>query len=328
MPEISVVVPVYKVEDYLHRCVDSILGQTYADFELILVDDGSPDTCGAICDEYAARDSRIRVIHQENGGLSAARNSGIDWVFANSDSRWFTFIDSDDWVHPQLLESLLSAAKKHNTQISVCGFAETAGENPGVSPEELVSSRWEAEPFYREKFINATVAWGKLYSRSCIGENRYPVGKLHEDEFLTYRLLFTQGEIAYVPAALYAYYVNPEGITRKKWNPRRLDAWEAYEQQIAFFEERNDKTMVRHRYRGYLENAMVNLRYAEQDNTSGQYEQVLRFMHKRIRSILRRAWKQKEIAFWGDFDILYRFYPMLTRFYRLYLEIKSKLIRK
>ena len=106
MGRISVIVPVYKVENYLHRCVDSILGQSFADFELILVDDGSPDNCGSICDAYAVKDSRIRVIHQENGGLSAARNAGIDWVFAHSDSQWLTFIDSDDWIHGSFLQIL------------------------------------------------------------------------------------------------------------------------------------------------------------------------------------------------------------------------------
>ena len=103
MPQISVIVPVYKVEPYLRRCVDSILGQTFTDFELILVDDGSPDNCPAICDEYARKDTRVHVIHQENGGLSAARNAGIDWAFANSDSQWLTSVDSDEWVHPEML---------------------------------------------------------------------------------------------------------------------------------------------------------------------------------------------------------------------------------
>ena len=121
MPAISVIVPVYKVEKYIHRCVRSILGQTYADFELILVDDGSPDNCGVICDEYAAKDSRVVVIHQENGGLSAARNAGIDWVFANSDSQWLSFIDSDDWVHPEYLQRLLDAATYAGTCPLGCG---------------------------------------------------------------------------------------------------------------------------------------------------------------------------------------------------------------
>ena len=119
MPQISVIVPVYKVEDCLNRCVDSILKQSFSDFELILIDDGSPDQCGAICDEYAKKDNRIVVIHQNNGGLSAARNAGIDWAFANSQSEWLTFIDSDDWVHPEYLERLLNAAITQNVSISV-----------------------------------------------------------------------------------------------------------------------------------------------------------------------------------------------------------------
>ena len=105
---ISVIVPVYKVEKYLSRCIDSILAQTYTDFELILVDDGSPDNCGKICDGYAEKDNRV-VIHQGNGGISAARNAGIDWAFENSDSEWIAFIDSDDWVHPLYLECLYNA---------------------------------------------------------------------------------------------------------------------------------------------------------------------------------------------------------------------------
>ena len=112
MPQISVIVPIYKVEQYLERCVDSILNQTFTDFELVLVDDGSPDNCGAICDEYAKKNERIVVIHKENGGLSDARNAGIEWALNNSGSEWITFIDSDDWVHIDYLEYLYNSAKK------------------------------------------------------------------------------------------------------------------------------------------------------------------------------------------------------------------------
>ena len=128
MPKISVIVPVYNVEPYLHRCVDSILVQTHTDFELILVDDGSPDNCGVICDEYAQKDSRIHVIHQQNGGLSAARNAGIDWAFANSDSQWLSFIDSDDWVHPCFLEYLYRAVQETDAKVSACGIRKVEGE--------------------------------------------------------------------------------------------------------------------------------------------------------------------------------------------------------
>ena len=128
MPLVSVIVPVYKVELYLRRCVDSILAQTFCDFELILVDDGSPDNCGSICDEYASKDSKIHVIHQKNGGLSAARNAGIDWVFANSDSKYISFIDSDDWVHEKYLELLVKAIETNHDDFSQCALLRTTGE--------------------------------------------------------------------------------------------------------------------------------------------------------------------------------------------------------
>ena len=122
MAEISVIVPVYKVEKYIKRCIDSILIQTFQDFELILVDDGSPDKCSQICEKYAQRDERIVVLHRENGGLSAARNTGIDWTFLNSESKYITFIDSDDWIHPQYLDILYQAVINMKSPVSVVGF--------------------------------------------------------------------------------------------------------------------------------------------------------------------------------------------------------------
>ena len=148
MAQISVIVPVYKVEPYLRRCVDSILAQTFTDFELILVDDGSPDNCGAICEEYEKKDSRVHVIHQENEGLSAARNAGIEWVFANSNSEWLNFVDSDDWVHPQMLERLYHAVLEHNVKVSICGYEETDGEIHWTNADTAQVKLWPVEQFY------------------------------------------------------------------------------------------------------------------------------------------------------------------------------------
>lgn len=326
MPEISVIVPVYKVEPFIHRCVDSILCQSFRDFELILVDDGSPDTCGEICDQYALRDDRIHVIHQKNGGLSAARNAGIDWVFANSDSRWFTFVDSDDWIHPRMLESLLSAAEEYNVPVSVCGYRESEGEPVAVEEKDLEARVWEPARFYLEEYVNATVAWGKLYARECFRDIRYPKGKIHEDEFVTYRILFAQEKIAALPAPMYAYFVNYVGITKSKWKPGRLDAWEAYEQQIVYFEQRNMGQIVNSRYREYLEGGVRHLdaalAYPE------EYAKEIRFIRKRLRSVIRRAWKRGCISFWQDYDMLYRFYPLKTRLYRPLLEWKVRRQRR
>lgn len=317
MSKISVVVPVYKVEPYLDRCVQSILNQSFRDFDLYLVDDGSPDNCGRLCDAWAEADSRIRVIHQQNGGLSAARNAGIAMALSESDSQWITFVDSDDWIHPHMLSWLLQAAQEQNVSLSVCGYAETPGEDPWTE-DSYRSEKWAAARFYPEKFINATVAWGKLYRKASFRDLQYPVGKLHEDEFTTYRLLFEAETIAYVPVPMYAYFVNMSGITKGGWTPRRLHAWEAYEQQLAFFEQRGLTELVKFRYRGYLENAMVNLAAAEKEPEA--YAREIKFMHKRIRNVLRRAWEAGELRFWMDFDLLHRFCPLQAKLYRFYLE--------
>lgn len=318
MPKISVVVPVYKVEAYLDRCVQSIVNQSFEDFDLYLVDDGSPDNCGRMCDTWSERDNRIHVIHQKNSGLSAARNAGIERAFAESDSQWITFIDSDDWIHPNMLEWLLLAVQDQKADIGICAYARTGGEDPWTEDIRMKTEVWTAEEFYSRKFVEATIACAKLYRKELFEKMRYPVGKLHEDEFVTYRLLFEAEKLAYVPLPLYAYFVNMDSITTGGWSPKRLHAWEAYEQQLAFFEERGLDALVKFRYRGYLENAMVNLAAAQEEPET--YAKEIHFMTKRIRNVIRRAWKQREIRFWMDYDLLYRFYPLFTRAYRFYLD--------
>ena len=228
MANISVIVPVYKVEAFLSRCVESILAQTYRDFELILVDDGSPDNCGVLCDGYALRDSRVHVIHQENGGLSAARNTGIDWAFANSVSRWIAFVDSDDWVHPDFLRVLYETAEETLCKLSVCDYFRTSGEDFPAQPDGKVQ-KLSSGDYYCGRFHNGSTAtaWNKLYHRSLFQELRYPVGKLHEDEFTTYRLVYQVKEVGFSPRVLYAYYQNPAGIMKSAWSPKRLDVLEA-----------------------------------------------------------------------------------------------------
>lgn len=256
MPKISVIVPVYKVEKYLHRCVDSILGQTFADFELILVDDGSPDKSGGICDDYAKKDGRIHVIHQKNEGLSAARNAAIDWVFLHSDSKWLTFIDSDDWIHPEMLKYLYDAVHELNKSVSICGYFETQGDDLEIDVSQIKTQIWRTKDFYFKKNINATVAWGKLYRKECFNNIRYPIGKLHEDEYVTYRILFHYSEIAVVEAPLYAYFQNNKGIMKSEWNPQKLDALEAFDLQLRFFRKRNLQDIYKNRVRAYVASAI------------------------------------------------------------------------
>ena len=238
MSLITVIVPVYKVEPYLSRCVDSILAQTFTDFELILVDDGSPDKCGAICDEYAEKHAHIHVIHQPNGGLSAARNAGIEWAFSNSDSKWLAFIDSDDWVHPKYLEFLYRAAQENNVKISVCEYKETDTLKPVDSSVEFKAQIVNGIDFWcSEKNVIATVAWNKIYQKDIFYACRYPVGKIHEDEYVTYKLLYQTRNIVYVKVPLYYYYHNLQGITKSAYSLKRLDAIEAMEEQRSFLKK-------------------------------------------------------------------------------------------
>ena len=315
MAKISVIVPVYKVEAYLKRCVDSILGQTYSDFELILVDDGSPDNCPQICDEYAEKDSRVRVIHQQNGGLSAARNAGIDWMFRNSDSEWFSFIDSDDYVHPRYLEVLLNAAESTGCDVSIGNYIEFSGDS--VVPEEniAVPQKIETEKFFIEKNVNAIIACGKLYRRKCFEEIRYPLGKLHEDEFTTYKILFQKENISFIETPLYFYYQNPESITRK-WTPRRLDAVQAIYEQIVYFNKNRFVKAYEWSCFHYIENIAGKLQ-----NIGKQLEKDEIVLRKKLRFALKTYKHEAGVSFKTHQWIYWNAYPE----YRLYFRIKNKL---
>ena len=282
MSIISIIVPVYKVEPYLRRCVDSILAQTFTDFELILVDDGSPDNCGAICDDYAQKDSRVHVIHQENGGLSAARNAGIDWVFANSNSEWLNFVDSDDWVHPQMLERLYRAVLEHDVKVSICGYEETDGDIRWTNEDTVTVRLWPVERYYVEQNINATVAWGKLYHRECFTDIRYPVGKIHEDEYVTYRILFAYEHVAVIDSPMYAYFMNPEGITRSEWTLKRLDATKALEEQISFFDRQKFSRIRNIKIDQYMRILCGQSKRIQKEEDEHKRKAALRYVRRRL----------------------------------------------
>ena len=322
MAVISVIVPIYNTEKLLLRCVDSILAQTFQDFELILVDDGSTDGSGGLCDKFAGRDSRITVLHQKNSGVGAARNAGLDWVYAHSDSRWITFVDSDDWAHPQMLECLLDAAVSGGAQLSICGYQELSGGELDPSAGLTAPERWKPADFYLQQQILGTVPWGKLYARSCFASIRYPVGTYFDDEYVTYRILFAQEYLPVVPARLYAYYWNPEGLTKKPWNPRRMEVWQAYEQQIDFFTRRADADMCAFRFREYLENVYAQL--LEVRSAPEGLEKYERQIRSHLRRLIWRAWRLGYIEFWVDYEMLSACSPIAAKLGRFWMECSGK----
>ena len=313
MAQISVIVPVYKVEAFLHRCVDSILQQSFRDLELILVDDGSPDNCGAICDDYAGRDSRVRVIHQKNGGLSVARNAGIDWMLANSDSQWVTFVDSDDWIHEDFLKILLDAAVGQDCRISACGYFRTAGESFPAQPTKA-AVRLYADEYYCDAPVDDSPApaWGKLYHRSLFLDLRYPVGKLHEDEFTTYRAVYEAGAVAKVSTKMYAYFQNTAGITQSRWKPARLHALEAFEAQMQFARETGNQRFLQRATDSCVWSMGLQLQQlSNQDDLTVEEQESRNMLREKLKKILKEGMNGREYPFNRDNLLLYEeVYPV------------------
>lgn len=302
-PLISVIIPVYKVEAYLTACVESVLAQTWQNFEIILVDDGSPDNCPRMCDEFAARDSRIRVIHKENGGLSSARNVGIDAAKGG----YLAFLDSDDLWTPLFLERLYGAIRETGADFSVCLFRRFRGDAPGEVPNAapvISLPQWEAfECLFGVRNENMVVApnklydshlfspanesmvvsRNKLYSADTFQAVRYPVGKLHEDEAVIHEIIGRTATVAWLEEEHYLYRETPNSITTAKFNLRRLDEMDAKERRIAWFEERGMQDFADRTRLVYL-NCLMRLYCTVQQelDNPGEAKAACRMIHDRF----------------------------------------------
>ena len=211
---VSVIVPVYNVENYLPRCVDSILAQTYEKLEVILVNDGSKDGSGAICDDYAGREERIRVIHKKNGGLSSARNAGIDAAAGS----YLAFVDSDDWIEPDALEAMMAQMVRQNVKLVCAGRYDVNGatgeKKLGLCPKR--TERISAEEMVGRIFLwdgCDSSACDKLYHRSLFETFRYPLGQVSEDVAVTYKIVLKAGTVVMLEKPVYNYYHRPGSIT-------------------------------------------------------------------------------------------------------------------
>lgn len=242
---ISVIVPIYRVEKYLPACIDSILNQTFTDFELILVDDGSPDRCPEICDEVARRDARVRVIHQANAGLSAARNAGIEAAHG----AWLSFVDSDDFLAPDFLETLHDAAVRAGADCVLCGvqLTDEAGQKIGQPlsvADGVRTGRSILETLCRAPEITYLVAWNKLYRRDVFQTLRYPVGMQNEDTYLAAELFDTVQTVICVSKPMYFYRQRADSIMHTAVTTRNLDRMWAFEHCFAYFEARGLEALM------------------------------------------------------------------------------------
>lgn len=239
---ISVIIPVFKVENYLRDCVESVIAQTYSNLEIILVDDGSPDSCPIICDEFAKKDSRIKVLHKGNGGLSSARNAGL----AICTGDFVEFVDSDDIIDINMIKKLYDALKETNADISCCRYYKSTNiyNNLNTSTDNIsVYSNLEIlQDLYCNRLQNV-ICWNKLFKKSLFQQIHFPVGKVCEDIFTTYKVFYEATKITKISYVGY-FYRDTQGSITNTFNARRLDSLIAYKECNDFFISHNIENLI------------------------------------------------------------------------------------
>ena len=237
LPLISVIVPIYKVEKYLDRCVKSLVEQVYYNLEIILVDDGSPDFCPEKCQEWSGRDERIKVIHKQNGGLSDARNAGLEIA----KGEYVLFVDSDDWVSPDYVTCLYQAVHSTDSDICECEIVKTDQEiSADATEKESGSICYETEEALKlliQDSVFHQYVWNKIYKIDCLKGISFVKGKVNEDEFWTYQVFGRANKIAKIQKKLYYYFQRSESIMGVKYSVKRLDALEAKIERQKYIEK-------------------------------------------------------------------------------------------
>ena len=287
MPKISIIVPVYNVEKYLEKCIDSILNQTFKDFELILVDDGSTDNSGNICDEYRKKDRRIKVIHKSNGGLSSARNAGLDIALG----KFIAFVDSDDYIHHQMYEIMYSFIKNENADLCICNY-EIVDDYYNIKKNnieiqsnmdiEVYNSIESLEKIYSSKGLEFVVAWSKLYDRSLFDDLRFEEGRIHEDEFIVHKILYNSIKTIYCPYKFYYYFQRDDSIMKSRTKITKIDYIDALSDRINFFNGKNLINLKNKTEYIYISN-FFELYYYSKDNYS---KKIYCKLHKSFRQNL------------------------------------------
>lgn len=294
---VSIIIPVYNVEKYLAQCIDSVLNQTYRNIEIIIVNDGSTDRSNEVIDRYAKLDNRIIVINKKNGGLSEARNYGLD----RAAGKYVMFVDSDDYIETDMAEYLLKTIKQADARIAVCGYRVV--DEDGVTlpdwetfPEEkAVSSRDFWKVYHEEAYIYGVVAWNKLYHKSVFDRIRFPVGKIHEDEFVLHKLLHGADRIACCPAKKYNYRQRKGSIMNLRSGSSQdffsADAVQAFLRRLEYFMKMGMFTEASYAFA--LVARQVVRGYEEKNNLNNQDKERLRRYHVRLKRLGRQCLAKK-----------------------------------
>jgi len=249
---VSIIVPIYNVEIYLEKCLQSIISQTYENLQIILIDDGSLDCCPQICEEYSKKDKRIIVIHQKNSGVSSARNTGLEVARG----AYISFIDPDDYVYSDMIEKMLYTSETETSDIVICDYnrvnynGEIYGNNcieQNTGKVEMMSLYDSQMVYFTEPYKRSTlvVLWNKLYKAEVFREVRFPVGKINEDESVTYKLLYNAKKIAYLKLNLYNYLERKGSIMDMKIGRERFYIFDAYMERICFYYEKQETVLCK-----------------------------------------------------------------------------------
>lgn len=240
---ISVIVPIYNVEKYLDKCIESIVKQSYTNLEIILINDGSTDNCLKKCEEWNKKDERIIVINKENGGLSSARNAGLDVCKGN----YIVFVDSDDYINPEMIKELYNSLVKYGSDILICNYYINDEKN--IYPNKIkfknftISGNDKYKYLYNKYQVMTIIAWNKIYKREIFENLRYPNGKIHEDEYIIFDLLERAKKISYINEPLY-YYLQRYGSITNKFNIKRFNVIDALDMRIEKFRENKNYNLI------------------------------------------------------------------------------------
>ena len=301
---ISVIVPVYNIEAYIEKCILSITGQSYKNLEIIIVDDGSTDASGSICDKYAVLDSRITVIHKANGGLSEARNCALD--IAKGD--YISFVDGDDRIHPQMYEILLKCIEHHKADMICCEYSSDENDLKRQYEVALPTMKLKTGT---EAIIDLAgvyaMAWNKLYRKAIFDDIRYPKNKLHEDEYVIHEVLYKANLVGIIDLPLYFYSVREDSIISKVNEDRIFDAIGAFESRIRFAKDNDWKEVIPASVVQYCDYCM---RWYKLIN-DGLYPQIDRELAKRLWKMERKAVADNKMMGLGKSHRLFACSPFL-----------------
>jgi glycosyltransferase involved in cell wall biosynthesis len=322
-PKISIIVPVYNVESFIHECIKSILEQTFIDFELILVDDGSSDNSGSICDEYSKIDKRIKVIHKENGGQSSARNRGID----AANGEFIGFVDSDDWVHHDMYRTLYSLGMETNAEIIACNLLKFDKNSTGhLYTNNTTDQLFDRNSAMHELYLNERLTFSpcnKLYKKELFQGIRFKEGYILEDMDFAYRIIHQANRIYYTGQALYNYRYNETSTMRKVFAKQRLDEFEVRKNMYLFYRENYPGIANEVYAEWFLSGLMlyINMEKYFKDELN-QYKYLIAIDRKKLSSLISKDRYNKKKKILLSMAVISP--KILVSFYRFYWDRVKK----